>query len=95
MAPRLAYTEHLPPPDLAPWVACFWRIRGAVDGGAPYFHRVLPDGCADLIWRRGELRLAGPDSEAFASPVAPAERVTGIRFRPGWAPGGSGRGLDR
>ncbi len=91
MAPPLAYTEHLPPPDLAPWVACFWRIRGTVDGGAPYFHRVLPDGCADLLFDLGSARraggspadLVGPMSQASLHPMQGTVDLLGIRLRPG------------
>ena len=79
----MSYREFPPAKDLAAIVDCTWERVGSAEDAARVL--VLPDGRADLIWRRGELRLAGPDSEAFASPVAPAEQVTGIRFRPGWA----------
>ena len=41
------YGERAPPPALAPWVQCFWRIRGVAADATP--NRVLPDGCADVI----------------------------------------------
>ena len=44
------YRELDPPPALRPWVAAFWTWEGT--GGA---HRVLPDGCIDVLFslRRG------------------------------------------
>jgi AraC-like DNA-binding protein len=46
---------------------------------------VLPDGCVDLLWREGELVLAGLDRSARRSPVQPGERILGLRLRPGVA----------
>jgi len=46
----MVYAEYPPPGDLAVWVACFWRITGCTTHGAPFQHRVLPDGCADLMF---------------------------------------------
>ena len=39
------YEERAPGPELAPWVAAFWRLRC----DRPYSLRVLPDGCMDII----------------------------------------------
>ncbi|MFI6870738.1 helix-turn-helix domain-containing protein [Nocardia sp. NPDC050406] len=47
---------------------------------------VLPDGCMDLLWMDGRLRVAGPDTRAAAEPLRIGQRVTGIRFSPGVAP---------
>ena len=47
--------------------------------------RVLPDGCVDLIWRGGELVVAGPDSQAFISPPRPGDAIVGLRLRSGIA----------
>jgi AraC-like DNA-binding protein len=79
----VSYTEFPAPEDLSAVVDCTWERHGS-PGERPDV-LVLPDGCADLIWRGAELRLAGPDSEAFTSPVAPGESIAAIRFRPGWA----------
>ncbi|MFN2477857.1 MAG: helix-turn-helix domain-containing protein, partial [Pseudonocardiaceae bacterium] len=49
--------------------------------------RVLPDGCMDLIWMNGAVYVAGPDSRAFLATPDPGQLVTGLRFRPGAAPG--------
>lgn len=42
------YREYMPDPRLASHVACFWTLE--VDGGGEgQLHRILPDGCVDLI----------------------------------------------
>ena len=46
------YAEHAPPPDLAAWVVCAWtrlvpeNVEGAI-------HRVVPDGCTDILFGFG------------------------------------------
>ncbi len=49
-------------------------------------HRVLPDGCMDVLWWRGRLVVAGPDTAAHVSDVRPGEHVIGLRFDPGVLP---------
>ena len=39
----------------------------------------------DLVWRAGELFVAGPDSRAFTSPTTPGGTIVGLRFRTGTA----------
>jgi AraC-like DNA-binding protein len=47
---------------------------------------VLPDGCLDLMWVGGELVVAGPDTTAQPSGLAPGTEIAAVRFRPGVAP---------
>jgi AraC-like DNA-binding protein len=56
--------------------------------------RVLPDGCMDLLWWRGELIVAGPDTTAFESALAAGEAIVGLRFPPGVAPAALGVPAD-
>ncbi|MGP3922045.1 helix-turn-helix domain-containing protein [Streptomyces sp. 8N616] len=53
-------------------------------GRAP--HRVLPDGCTDLIWLDGQLVVAGPDTRAHVPGSSPGARYVGLRFPPGRGP---------
>ena len=86
------YEEMRPPADLSPWIAALWQIRGAADSALPA-HRVLPDGCADILvdvgaWSRSGGRIAsaslvGPMTRALVAPLAPSADMFGIRFRPG------------
>jgi AraC-like DNA-binding protein len=80
------YREFAPPVGLGRLVECGWR--STVSRGEPaHRQRVLPDGCMDLIWWHGELLVAGPDTHAFLATHCPGGTVTGLRFRPGAAPG--------
>jgi AraC-like DNA-binding protein len=89
------YAEHAPPPDLAPWVACFWTGRASSAPEPDAVHRVLPDGCVDIILGFGRQGAAGDDvTEAigvgpmtkplFVRGPGPRLRV-GVRFKPGRA----------
>jgi len=80
---ELPYTELPPPADLASYVDRFWlRTTLAGDG----HHRVLPDGCVDVIVHveRGMAELVGTMTRALELPHAPAELVA-VRLKPGTA----------
>jgi AraC-like DNA-binding protein len=89
----LTYREHRPPRDLLPWVAAYWRIVGVVSTGANILHRVLPDGCADLLFDLQVARdsggqqglLVGPMLAAHSFQLSGTVDVVGVRFRPGGA----------
>ena len=50
-------------------------------------HRVLPDGCADLVWiGEAPAVVAGPATGPVLVPLAPRTMVVGVRLRPGAAP---------
>ena len=80
---ELPYTEIAPPADLAPYVDRLW-LRTTVRETA--VHRVLPDGCVDVIvdTGRGVAELVGTMTRAIEVPGDPAELVA-VRFRPGAA----------
>jgi AraC-like DNA-binding protein len=80
----LAYREHSPAADLTQVVACTWEREVPRLDASPDV-RVLPDGCVDLIWREGELLVAGPDRGHFLSPLRAGTHLTGVRLRPGMA----------
>ncbi len=52
----------------------------------PATHRVLPDGCMDLIWVDGTFLVAGPDTVAHVEDSAPGARYAALRFAPGTGP---------
>jgi len=72
--------------------ACAWSRT--VPSGAPA-PRVVPDGCADVMWHResGRLLVAGPDTYAHQTSLGPGPLVA-VRFRPGRAPAGLGMPAD-
>jgi AraC-like DNA-binding protein len=49
-------------------------------------HRILPDGCMDLIWADGQLIVAGPDTAAYIGVAQPGARYAALRFASGTAP---------
>jgi methylphosphotriester-DNA--protein-cysteine methyltransferase len=83
------YQEHPPPPRLSPFVACLWTRVVAPDV-APPPHRVLPDGCVDIIVaaRRGgapTVAAIGTMTRPVAVRTAAGDSFVGVRFRPGAA----------
>jgi AraC-like DNA-binding protein len=75
------YRELAPAADLS-GIACHW-----VATGDERPHRVLPDGCVDLLWRVDEEQLwvVGTMTRAIVVPAAPASRWIGVRLVPGAA----------
>jgi hypothetical protein len=79
-----AYHEFAPSRDLHPLVACRW-MRVVPEGSPSSSTLILPDGCMDLLWRDGEVVLAGPDRMARPTQVSPGQVIRGVRLRPGVA----------
>jgi AraC-like DNA-binding protein len=77
------YRELAPPPALAGVLACVWTQTA---GPAGRHHRVLPDGCADIVWLAGErLVVAGTATGPELVALPPGSSTLGVRFRPGAA----------
>ena len=93
MRNRLTYREHRPPQDLSSWVAAYWHIQGALPPDAGIRHRVLPDGCADLLIdcqtahdsTNSQGILVGPMLVAQQFELRGTVDMIGVRFRPGGA----------
>jgi AraC-like DNA-binding protein len=85
-SPTPVYAEHPLHPGLHGYVEAAWSVTLAPDA-APATHRVLPDGCIDvLVTPDGPPLVAGPALGPAFSPMRPGTRVHGLRFRPGAAP---------
>jgi AraC-like DNA-binding protein len=80
----VAYREIKPRPDLADLLVCTW-VRTVPRSTRRGAQRVVPDGCVDLVWHGGALKVSGPDTEPFMSPLEPDATVVGLRFRRGVA----------
>jgi AraC-like DNA-binding protein len=75
-----SYRERLPAPT------CVW-IQRVETGSAPYAHRTVPNGSAELVVPVGELpRVVGPQTSATEEVLDGGTTVVGVRFRPGAAP---------
>lgn len=84
-----SYREHRPHVALRRHVACYWTLfptHGSVAGA----HRVLPDGCMDLLFRVGadgnvSPSIIGTMTTAIVAPAACLVAFVGVRFLPGEA----------
>ncbi len=79
------YLELAPPPRLTDAVECIWSMRHT--GTSVFAHRVVPDGCADILFTRdggaASLQVVGPMTKFEDYPIAPRVLTLGLRFRPG------------
>src|SRR3954453_16395667 len=79
----MAYRERLAPARRAPHVACLWMRDPEPTAHA---HRIMPDGCADVVWVRGDRLVgAGPQTAAVVSEIPAGAAALGVRFRIGAA----------
>lgn len=82
------YFELAPPRRLAESVECIWVMRHSQASVAS--HRVLPDGCADIIFTAGNgkptLQVVGTMTQFQDFRIISGQMHVGIRFHPGmWA----------
>jgi len=81
-----SYREFLPSPELRDRVECYWSRE---DDDADGSHRVLPDGCVDILIERttGKQTAAvvGTMTRAIVVPGIHPRTFTSIRFKPGGA----------
>jgi AraC-like DNA-binding protein len=78
------YRERTPRAELGRYFTRTWFH--ALPTGAPRASAIVPDGCADLIWANGSLRIAGPDRTANIERLTSGTTVIGLRFQPGMMP---------
>ncbi len=81
------YREIAPGAKFADAIECFWTSSQTGPANA---HRVLPDGCADIIFSRGSstasLEVVGPMTRYRDFTLPAGHLMVGVRFRPGmWA----------
>lgn len=78
------YREIPPSPRLAQTIECFWTME---HGGPAGWHRVVPDGCADILFTRNAGRVSldavGPMTAYRDFPMRKGQLLAGMRFRPG------------
>lgn len=78
------YREIVPAPALRPFVACFWQRRAAAPT-TPTTHRVLPDGCIDLLFdaTNGAALLVGTMTRPHDFTPDGGTDLVAVRLRPG------------
>ncbi|MGI4729002.1 MAG: DUF6597 domain-containing transcriptional factor [Janthinobacterium lividum] len=93
----MSYHEYLPHPALLPYIDAYWTIR-TDDTARLELNRILPDGCTDLIFNKGNT-VYGPGHRkvlladqsyligmmtTFSETLLAAENsLLGIRFKAG------------
>ena len=75
----MAYAEQPPAPELRSLVASIWAFSGPGTD-----HRILPDGCIDIVVLGERARVVGAMQQAVIVPALPGA-VLGVRLRPGEA----------
>lgn len=80
MAPGL-YREEPVLPVLRGHFSSIWFHHKP--SGVAGYSAVVPDACADLVWCRSNLWVAGPDRQVILESVPPGTTVVGMRFLPG------------
>lgn len=58
------YQTYLPPPDLSPFVKCYWTLVD-VNNQKPERQRIVPDGCMELIFQLGDIYKQYTSDDAF------------------------------
>lgn len=77
--------EYPPPVRLAPFVECFWSRCTPGPGAPDVTHRVLPDGCLDIIFSPRGAVVVGTMTRPLLVPSRAASPLLGVRFLPGMA----------
>jgi AraC-like DNA-binding protein len=81
------YREYPVSSPLNDHLMCLWR-QSITGSGNPYAHRVLPDGCVDIVFIDDERPLVvGPYVGCLIARLPPGATVVGARFHPGRASG--------
>ncbi|GIP22129.1 AraC family transcriptional regulator [Paenibacillus sp. J22TS3] len=82
--PQLSYREITPSVPLQAFVACYWFLDSVSPLQETVPHRVLPDGCVDILLdlSAGETHFVGVMSEADMVPMIGEVHLMGIRFLP-------------
>jgi AraC-like DNA-binding protein len=83
--PASQYRELAPHPSLVTHLLCTWT-QCISDGRMEYPHRILPDGCVDIVWVNDTAPVvAGPATRACIASLPPRSLLVGVRCRPGLA----------
>lgn len=77
------YREWAPDAALRDHVRCVWV--NDLSKSQNEWIRVVPDGCADIVWTGTSLLVAGPDTQSILDRLPRAAVVVGLRFHPGAA----------
>lgn len=80
--------EFSPSANLQPYISCYWSIMSDSELREPIPHRVIPDGCANVIFDLNGRTyeevgcVAGVLTKAISPPLGSRPNYMGIRFTP-------------
>ena len=77
------YREQAPHAALREHVRCLW-VNDLSESQTEWV-RIVPDGCADIVWTGTRLTVAGPDTQCILDRLPRGSVVVGVRFHPGAA----------
>jgi AraC-like DNA-binding protein len=77
------YRERAPDAALREHIRCVW-VNDLSESQNEWV-RVVPDGCADIVWTGTSLIVAGPDTQCILDRLPRGAVVVGVRFHPGAA----------
>jgi AraC-like DNA-binding protein len=82
------YQEYPPPVELRAWVQCLWTYEASAIG--PRSHRVLPDGCIDILFEVFGTRaydgfVVGVMTRPLLAARIEPSHTCAVRFNPGGA----------
>ncbi len=81
--------QYLPGEHLQPYVSCYWTMTSEVELEEPILHRVVPDGCVDIIFDlcghsyREAASIAGTMTKPIFAELRGRINYLAIRFLPG------------
>jgi AraC-like DNA-binding protein len=84
----MLFAERLPPPDLTPYVRCFWQVEDRTADTVPRIERIVADGCMEVIVHLGDryARIDGQGQAHEQARVLLAGQLEGpLLLRPGRA----------
>lgn len=80
--------EFPPSACLRPYISCYWSITSNVELGGPILQRIIPDGCANIIFDLNGRTydevgfVAGALTQAISPLLGSRPNFIGIRFTP-------------
>ncbi|PST84427.1 AraC family transcriptional regulator [Pedobacter yulinensis] len=86
---QVGYVEHLPAPELQPYIYCYWQLQTREQLQEPFVYRVVADGCIDIYLERCNPAAAyvmGFCRRYTEFALENSFDYIGIRFLPGMLP---------
>ena len=81
--------EYIPSKYLQPYISCYWTMTSEVELENPILHRVVPDGCVDIIFDlnahsyREACSIVGTMTKPIFAELKDRVDYVAIRFLPG------------